>query len=222
MPKKTGIAIVAVGAVLILSALLLLLYNRYEDAHAGQEAENLLTDIEAAIAAQTTDTPAATMPNKGGNTATPSPTALDPEMPVVTLDGYEYVGYVEIPVLALKLPVMADWDYTRLKVAPCRQFGSSRTDDLVIAAHNYENHFGRLKELTKGDTVIFTDMEGIVNTYSVEKIETLKPDEVDAVQNSGYDLVLYTCTKGGKTRVTVFCNRAAVIAPSPIPTQTEK
>ena len=38
MPKKTGIAIVAVGAVLILSALLLLLYNRYEDAHAGQEA----------------------------------------------------------------------------------------------------------------------------------------------------------------------------------------
>lgn len=222
MPKKTGIAIVAVGAVLILSALLLLLYNRYEDAHAGQEAENLLIDIEAAIAAQTTDTPAATMPNKGGNTATPSPTALDPEMPVVTLDGYEYVGYVEIPVLALKLPVMADWDYTRLKVAPCRQFGSSRTDDLVIAAHNYENHFGRLKELTKGDTVIFTDMEGIVNTYSVEKIETLKPDEVDAVQNSGYDLVLYTCTKGGKTRVTVFCNRAAVIAPSPIPTQTEK
>lgn len=207
---------------LILSALLLLLYNRYEDAHAGQEAENLLTDIEAAIAAQTTDTPAATMPNKGGNTATPSPTALDPEMPVVTLDGYEYVGYVEIPVLALKLPVMADWDYTRLKVAPCRQFGSSRTDDLVIAAHNYENHFGRLKELTKGDTIIFTDMEGIVNTYSVEKIETLKPDEVDAVQNSGYDLVLYTCTKGGKTRVTVFCNRAAVIAPSPIPTQTEK
>ena len=222
MPKKTGIAIVAVGAVLILSALLLLLYNRYEDAHAGQEAENLLTDIEAAIAAQTTDTPAATMPNKGGNTATPSPTALDPEMPVVTLDGYEYVGYVEIPVLALKLPVMADWDYTRLKVAPCRQFGSSRTDDLVIAAHNYESHFGHLKDLSVGDTVTFTDMEGIVNTYSVEKIETLNPNEVDAVQNSGYDLVLYTCTKGGKTRVTVFCNRAAVIAPSPIPTQTEK
>lgn len=222
MPKKMGIAIVAVGAVLILSALLLLLYNRYEDAHAGQEAENLLTDIEAAIAAQTTDTPAATMPNKGGNTATPSPTALDPEMPVVTLDGYEYVGYVEIPVLALKLPVMADWDYTRLKVAPCRQFGSSRTDDLVIAAHNYESHFGHLKDLSVGDTVTFTDMEGIVNTYSVEKIETLNPNEVDAVQNSGYDLVLYTCTKGGKTRVTVFCNRAAVIAPSPIPTQTEK
>ena len=92
----------------------------------------------------------------------------------------------------------------------------------MIAAHNYENHFGRLKELSEGDTVIFTDMEGVVNTYSVKKIETLNPNEVDAVQNSGYALVLYTCTKGGKTRVTVFCDRVKVITPSPSPTQVEK
>ena len=213
MPKKTGIAIIAVGAALILSALLLLLYNRYEDAHAGQEAESLLASVEEAISAQTMDVPTA---------AAPSPTPLDPEMPVVMLDGYEYVGYVEIPALGLKLQVMSEWDYTRLRVAPCRQFGSSRTDDLVIAAHNYENHFGRLKELSKGDTVIFTDMEGLVNTYCVEKIETLAPDAVDAVQNSGHDLVLYTCTKGGKTRVTVFCDRAAESTPSPAPKQTGK
>ena len=92
----------------------------------------------------------------------------------------------------------------------------------MIAANDYENHFGRLKELSEGDTVIFTDMEGIVNTYSVKKIETLNPNEVDAVQNSGYALVLYTCTKGGKTRVTVFCDRVKVIAPSSSPTQVEK
>ena len=132
---------------------------------------------------------------------------LDPELPVVELDGCEYVGYVEIPTLEVELPVMADWDYDRLKIAPCRQFGSSRTDDLVIAAHNYQTHFGRLKELQAGDTVRFTDMEGIVNTYAVVKCETLQPTEVDAVQNSGYDLVLYTCTLGGRTRVTVFCDR---------------
>ena len=203
MPKKTGIAIVTAGAVLILSALLLLLYNRYEDANAGQEAESLLENVEAVIETKRIKVP---VTSKRPDAA-PSTTPLDPQMPVVMLDGYEYVGYVEIPALGLKLPVMSEWDYTRLKVAPCRQFGSSRTDDLVIAAHNYENHFGRLKELSEGDTVIFTDMEGVVNTYSVKKIETLNPNEVDAVQNSGYALVLYTCTKGGKTRVTVFCDR---------------
>ena len=198
MPKRADIVIIAVGAVLILSALLLLLYNRYEDAHAGQEAESLLASVEEAISAQTMDVPTA---------AAPSPTPLDPEMPVVMLDGYEYVGYVEIPALGLKLPVMSEWDYTRLRVAPCRQFGSSRTDDLVIAAHNFESHFGRLNEMSVGNTVTFTDMAGIVNTYRAEMIETLSPKDVDAVQNSGYDLVLYTCTRDGQSRVAVFCNR---------------
>ena len=216
MPKKTGIAMLAVGAVLILAALLLLLYNRYEDTKAGQEAESLLANVEAVIDAQATREPTPAETEIHGTTPTPSATPLDPEMPVVELDGYEYVGYVEIPALELKLPVMSEWDYNRLKIAPCRQFGSSRTDDLVIAAHNYQNHFGRLKDLQEGNTVIFTDMEGIINTYSVEKIETLNPGDVDAVQNSGYDLVLYTCTKGGRTRVTVFCNR--VHFPEPAPT----
>ena len=216
MPKRADIVIIAVGAVLILSALLLLIYNRCEDVRAGQEAESLLASVEAVISAQEMATP-----NKPESTEALSP-PLDPEMPVVTLDGYEYVGYVEIPTLGLKLPVMAEWDYTRLRIAPCRQFGSSRTDNLVIAAHNYDTHFGKLKELSKGDTVIFTDMEGIVSTYCIEKLETLSPDAVDTVLNSGYDLVLYTCTKGGKTRVTVFCDRAAKITPSPAHEQTGK
>ena len=217
----------AVGAALILSALVLLLYNRYADARAGREAETLLAGVEAAISSQA-DEPEETRRQEtrptGEETGTePTVTeALDPEMPVAMLEGYGYVGYVEIPTLGLKLPVMAEWDYTRLHIAPCRQFGSSRTDNLVIAAHNYDTHFGKLKELSKGDTVIFTDMEGIVSTYCIEKLETLSPDAVDTVLNSGYDLVLYTCTKGGKTRVTVFCDRAAKITPSPAPEQTGK
>ena len=213
MPKRADIVIIAVGAVLILSALLLLIYNRCEDVRAGQEAESLLASVEAAISAQEM-----AAPNKPESTEALSP-PLDPEMPVVTLGGYEYVGYVEIPTLGLKLPVMAEWDYTRLQIAPCRQFGSTRTDDLVIAAHNFESHFGRLKELTGGETVIFTDMDGVVSTYSVTRLETLSPNSVEAVQNSGHDLVLYTCTKGGKTRVTVFCDRVedAGSAALPVP-----
>lgn len=115
--------------------------------------------------------------------------------------------HISIPKLELELPVMSEWDYVRLKIAPCRQFGSSRTDDLVIAAHNYESHFGYLYQLELGDQVIFTDMDGIENLYEVTGLDTLNPIEVDAVQNSGHDLVLYTCTYEGKTRVTVFCDR---------------
>ena len=193
-----GVICVLLGVVLLLAALGLYGYNRWEDAQAGAEAQTVVQDLQEKVVEQTQS--AASAPAIDYS-------SLDPELPVVELDGYEYVGYVEIPALEVELPVMADWDYDRLKIAPCRQFGSSRTDDLVIAAHNYQTHFGRLKELQEGDTVRFTDMEGIVNTYAVSKCETLQPTEVDAVQNSGYDLVLYTCTLGGRTRVTVFCDR---------------
>ena len=204
MRNKAGIVFIALGAVLILSALLLLLYNRHEAALAGKEAEILLSDVEAAIGGQTSPDG----PTDATEETETEPT-LSPELPVLHLNGYDYVGYVEIPALELKLPVMATWDYELLQVAPCRQFGSSRTDDLVIAAHNYVTHFGYLKKLVPGDTVTFTDMDGIVNTYAVEKTETLDPTSVDAVKNSGCDLVLYTCTIGGKTRVCVFCNRVS-------------
>ena len=192
VPKKSGIVFVIAGAVLILSALSLFFYNQNEDAQAGQEAENQLNDVQAVIQEKEETQPAET---------------LAPEIPVTEIDGYEYVGYLSIPKLELELPVMSERDYARLKIAPCRQFGSSRTDDLVIAAHNYKNHFGRLSQLESGDAIAITDMDGIENKYEVILIDTLAPDEVEAVQNSGYDIVLYTCTYGGKTRVTVFCDR---------------
>lgn len=202
------------GAVLILSALLLFLHNRREDALAGQEAETLLADVQAAIAAQAAlpiaapTEPSAPDPTELSEEPTdPTEPPPDPEMPTVYLGGYDYLGYLALPTLGLELPVMASWDYPRLRVSPCRQFGSTRTDDLVIAAHNYGTHFGRLKDLSPGDAVTFTDMEGVVNAYQVASIQTLSPDDVDAVQNSGYPLVLYTCTPGGQTRVTVFCTR---------------
>ena len=55
MPKKAGIVCVILGAVLIGSALLLFAHNRQEDQNAGQEAEKLLAEIEAVIAARTSD-----------------------------------------------------------------------------------------------------------------------------------------------------------------------
>ena len=189
----------------MLSALLLLLYNGYEERRAGQEAELLLDDVLSAIADQT-DLPTQQTENDVEESTEQAET-LAAEMPVVMIDGYEYIGYISIPDLELELPVMAEWDYNRLKISPCRHFGSSRTDDLVIAAHNYKTHFGKLSSLEEGAEIIFTDMDGIENHYTLSRLDTLAPDAVDAVQNSGYDLVLYTCTPGGATRVVAFCDR---------------
>ena len=49
MPKKAGIIFVSIGVVLILSALLLFLYNGWEDRRAGQQAESLMDEIHSAM-----------------------------------------------------------------------------------------------------------------------------------------------------------------------------
>ena len=188
MPKKSGVILIYLGAVLILAALLLFLYNRGEDRRAGQEAESLLEDARSAISA---------------NAAPEEPQ----EKPAEEIT-YDYAGVIAIPDLSLELPVIDQWSYDRLKVAPCRQSGAAPDGDLVIAAHNYKSHFGYLDRLQPGASVIFTDMEGTVYRYVVEEIRRLEPEDaedVSSVFSSEYPLVLYTCTPGGKARVAVFC-----------------
>ena len=190
MPKKSGIILISLGAVLILAALLLFLYNRSEDRRAGQEAESLLEDVRSTMAAN----------------ADPEPQ----EEPAEEIT-YDYAGVIAIPDLSLELPVIDQWSYARLKVAPCRQSGAAADGDLVIAAHNYKSHFGYLDRLEPGASVIFTDMEGTVYRYAVEEIRQLAPEDaedVSSVFSSEYPLVLYTCTPGGKARVAVFCRWA--------------
>ena len=191
------------GALLILAAAALLAYNKWDAARADKAAQQALGELE-----QTLTT---TVEEKAKSETVVLQPELDPAQPMTEteLDGWSYIGYLSIPSIGLDLPVMSEWSYPRLKIAPCRQFGSSRTDDLVIAAHNYESHFGKLTSLTAGDSVTFTDMDGIVNEYVVNKVEVLDPHSVEEVEHSGYALVLYTCTYGGKTRVTVFCDRAS-------------
>ena len=190
-----GTVCIVLGVLLMLAAGGLYAYNRYEDAHAGAEAQTVVQDLEEKVV-EKTETAAASTPEE-----------MTAELPSVFVDGNDYVGVLTIPALDLRLPVMQDWSYPKLKIAPCRQYGSSRTNDLVIAAHNYETHFGKIGTLAVGDEVRFTDMDGIDNYYSVQKVEVHDPTDVDAVKNSGYDLVLYTCTYGGKTRIVVFCDR---------------
>ena len=129
------------------------------------------------------------------------------EMPVTEMDGIGYIGTLRIPALELELPVISEWSYPNLKIAPCRYVGSAYLNTLVIAAHNYQSHFGTLKNLSEGDAVTFTDMDGNLFCYEVTALETLPPTAIAEMTASDYDLTLFTCTLGGANRVTVRCDQ---------------
>ena len=129
-------------------------------------------------------------------------------MPVQEIEGKEYIGLLQIPSLELTLPVIREWSYSSLKIAPCRYEGSVYKDNLIIAAHNYRSHFRRLGELEAGETVTFVDAAGNVFVYEVVISETLPPTAVEEMKGGDWDLTLFTCTYGGQYRVTVRCEKA--------------
>ena len=131
------------------------------------------------------------------------------EMPEVILEelgGVACIGILEIPAIDLKLPVLSEWSYPLLKKAPCRYSGSAYLDNLVIAAHNYRTHFGKLKELEVGTEVIFTDAAGNRFEYKAAAVEALTPQSVEDMTSGEWALSLFTCTLDGKNRVTVRCD----------------
>ena len=130
-----------------------------------------------------------------------------PEITLEDLDGAACIGVLEIPKIDLKLPVLSEWSYPLLKKAPCRYSGSAYLDNLVIAAHNYRTHFGKLKELETGDEVIFTDAAGNRFEYNVAAVEALTPQSVEDMTSGEWALSLFTCTLDGKNRVTVRCEK---------------
>lgn len=196
MRKGFGICCIVLGVCCLISSLGLIAYNRWEEEKAQDASKNILQDIQENI------------PEITGEESTSEEISVDipKEMLTTQVDGYDCIGVLSIPVLELELPVLTDWSYAKLKIAPCHYFGSYYEKDFVIAAHNYQSHFGRLSELQPKDLILFTDISGTVYCYEVVLLETLPANATEEMITSGFDLSLYTCTPGGASRVTVRCS----------------
>lgn len=204
MSKKIGYLFIFIGIISMIGALGLYAWNKYEDQKAGQMAQSSLMVVKENIVQATTET--SKVDGKEQIIIDEIIEEISTEMTTVEIDGHLYIGSISIPVLDIELPIMSDWSYDKLKIAPCRQFGSVFTNDLVIAGHNYQKHFGKLKQLVAGDVVYITDMQGEVYTYTVQLVEEISATSVETARDSEYSLVLYTCTTGGEKRVAVFCS----------------
>ena len=207
MGKWMGVICVFLGVVCLLSAVGLVVYNRWEADRAEETAQALLANVQSIMdekpQEQFLHEDTVNLPNHLEKRPT--------EMATVKVGGYDCIGILSVPVLELELPVLTDWSYGKLKKAPCHYYGTYYEKDFVIAAHNYRSHFGRLSELQPGDIVVFTDVNGMDRCYEVVLLETLPGNATEEMITAGFDLSLYTCTPGGADRVTVRCNIAAGI-----------
>lgn len=204
--RNKGTGMILLGLLLIAAALFLTAYNLYDEQRAEQSALQVIDRLEDYLPSEV-PTEASTEPiveqAPMPNDAPDYVLCPDMEMPVETINGIDYIGVLQIPLLELELPIASEWNYPNLKTAPCRYSGSAYLNNMIICAHNYSSHFGKLKSLSEGDVATFTDMAGNVFIYKMVERETLNPTDIEEMEDGDWDLTLFTCTVGGKTRVTI-------------------
>lgn len=217
MKKRKGGIFIIIGLMAIISACGLVFYNIWDGNRAEKASAEIVDKLDTVIPE---DRRMSNEPNiEKAPTREEESQAKErtPLMPTIDMDGYSYIGVLDIPDLGLHLPVMSEWDLSRLKVSPCHYSGSYYTDDLVILAHNYLRHFSRIKWIDIGAVIYFTNVEGVVYEYKVSNRITLEPKQVTEMisnqHNSSdeeaedWDLTLFTCNTGGSTRCAVRCVR---------------
>lgn len=216
--NKRGWFLIGLGICLILAAVVLSVRNVLAESHAGREASHVLAQL-AAMLPETTQAssdltsnslPAASIPEPLPEETVKIPDYLlnpDMDMPTVSIDGLAYIGILSIPSIRLEQPVLQQWDDQAVKKAPCCYAGSAYRNDMVVAGHNYRNAFGKLFDLQIGDEVTFTDTDGNLFRYRVAELETLPASAVEEMTESAWDLTLFTCTFGGRSRLAVRCER---------------
>ena len=201
--KKNIRSILTVAGILCLAAAIALAsYNIYESYRANKQADAVMKKLITAVSEKDE--------SEQNSAVTPDYiTYPDMEMPTVEIDGRRYIGHLEIPDLNLRLPVAAgEFKLKTLLKSPALYSGSVYKNNMVIAAHNYNSHFGRLKKLDVGAKVIFTDAEGNTFNFVTAGSEILYPSNRDKLLAEGsWQLTLFTCTYNGERRFTLRCVR---------------
>lgn len=204
--NRIGNILKGAGLILVTAAVLLLVYNLW-DGHRARESEEAILAEYLQENKKASESPDAS--DKEDEQNIPdyilNPDMDMPEYTLKSLGDVACIGILEIPALNLELPVISSWSYSSLRLSPCRYSGSAYKGNLVIAAHNYQSHFGGLRTLPEGSEVFFTDAVGNRFSYYVAVTEALTPWSVDDMTSGEWPLTLFTCTLDSQNRVTVRC-----------------
>lgn len=173
---------------MLLGGISLFAYNLWDNHRAQTESNNILEEL-------------ANKKDKIDNEQKQS--EENKKIPSIEIDNYNYIGIITIPKINLKLPVIDSFSYEKLKKAPCLYDGTIYDNNMIIAAHDYLSHFGKLKKLKNNDNIYFEDINGVVYKYSVIETTVLKETDGDKIYEGNWDLTLFTCTLSGDKRVTI-------------------
>lgn len=128
------------------------------------------------------------------------------------LQGQKCLGIITIEKINLVYAIVEGTDDANIGVAIGHfkeSVGIGQEGNCALAGHNggtYGRYFGDIKNLSEGDEVIMTDLNGTEYTYNVTEKFVVEPTDVYVVKDigvSGKYLTMVTCTEHGTKRLIV-------------------
>ena len=128
----------------------------------------------------------------------------DNTMSVLSVDGIDFVGLVELPRYESALPVGADWG--KSSKYPCRFSGSIYDGTMQIGATTQKGQYDFYRELSVGDTVNYTDVEGNRYTFTITSLRYEKHADQTALHHEEVPLTLFIQNIYSFEYLIVFCD----------------
>lgn len=189
MKKQTNRIFLLAGIGLLAAAVFLLVFWQWNIWDSAQKAERYVQTIRTWIP----EPQGAVVEERRDNT-----------MSVLSVEGKNFVGILEMPRFGSSVPVCADWG--AVTKYPCSLSGSIYNRTMQIGGTSQKGQYDFYREISVGDFVFFTDMEGNRFSYEVTDIHYEKHADQTALQREDAALTLFIKNIYSFEYVIIFCN----------------
>ena len=176
MKKYKSLPVIVVGACLIFISLSLVIGFHISMQAGIQRCKNITTEIREILPKG----------SAGAHGSYPNST-----MPVLEINGTDYVALLEVPAFDITLPVADQWDSHRMIFSPARFYGSVYDSTIIIGGADNPDYFGFADSIDLGSVVVITDMTGSRFFYTVSEVNRAKNAQTQWLSETDSDLTLF-------------------------------
>lgn len=129
---------------------------------------------------------------------------MDNTMSVLSIEGKDFVGILEIPKFGSSLPICTHWG--KVSQYPCRLSGSVYDRTMQIGGTSQKGQYDFYGDISVGDSVFFTDMEGNRFSYEVTDIRYEKHADQAVLGQESAALTLFIKNIYSFEYIMIFCD----------------